>query len=305
MERPEASSRPSASELSWRGIDGSEQSPLLPCYLVGRYRKVIIVDKPEIMSGIDLIPYDRVNIMETVKEETVKELGREKWDEITASIAVPADNMEERRLSHLMREFLRRYEAAVEPGVAEKVLCRVAHGLKASDFTWARERFLHYNDIDAFCSAMRKETLAGFARAVKTGEKYHGQPVDESVLRFVQEQPHLLYGARHGNTIVAVPIPCETKKYLEATDTTQKRYHACHCQFARESILQEEGPVSKTLCSCSLGHTKVFWETVLDTPLEGEVLSSVLGGASLCRFVIHLPDKVMEQYVDTVPIPDR
>ncbi|MGE5579463.1 MAG: hypothetical protein ACM3WU_05385 [Bacillota bacterium] len=255
------------------------------------------MDNPEIMSGIKLIPYDKVNIMETVKEETVRALGREKWAEITANIEVPADGMEERRLSHLMREFIRRYEAAVEPKVAQKVLCRVAHGLRRSDFPWARERFLHYNDIDDFCAVMRKETLIGFARAAVTGEDFHGQPVDESVFRFVQEQPHLLYGARDGNAIVAIAIPCETKKYLEATDVKLKRYYACHCQFARESILQEEGPVSKTLCSCSLGHTKVFWEAVLDTSLEGEVLSSVLGGGELCRFMIHLPDKVMEQYV--------
>jgi hypothetical protein len=258
---------------------------------------VIPLDKPEIMSGVNLIPYDTVNIMETVKEETVKALGREKWDEIIANIEVPADGMEERRLSHLTREFMRRYEAHVEPRATEKILCRVAHGLKRSDFTWARERFVQYNDIDAFCAAMRKETLDGFARAAMTGEDYHGQPVGASVLRFVQEQPHLLYGARDGNTIVAIAIPCETKKYLEATDISEKRYFACHCQFARESIRQEEGPVSKTLCHCSLGHTKVFWEAALDASLEGEVLSSVLGGGLLCRFAIHLPDRVMEQYV--------
>lgn len=255
------------------------------------------MDKPEIMSGINLIPYDRVNIMETVKEETVKALGQDRWDEITADIEVPADGMEERRLSHLMREFMRRYEAAVELPIAKRVLCRGAHGLRLSDFTWARERFLHYNDIDEFCAAMRKETLDGFARAVVTGEGFHGQPVDESVFRFVQEQPHLLYGARDGSSIVAIAIPCETKKYLEATDPKLKRYFACHCQFARESILQEEGPVSQTLCSCSLGHTKIFWEAVLDTPLEGEVVSSVLGGGELCRFSMHLPEKVMERYV--------
>lgn len=72
---------------------------------------------------------------------------------------------------------------------------------------------------------------------------------------------------------------------------------ACHCPFARESILQDEGPVSKTLCYCSLGHTKVFWEVALDMPLEGEAAESALAGDLSCLFVIYLPDEAMARYV--------
>jgi len=144
---------------------------------------------------------------------------------------------------------------------------------------------------------MRKETLDGFTRAAKTGESFHGQPVDESVLQFVKEQPYLFYGAREKNRIEAIAIPCETKKYLEELDMNKKRYFACHCQFARESILQIGGAVSKTLCNCSLGHTKIFWEAIFDIPLDGEVVSSVLGNELLCRFAIYLPDEVMNKYV--------
>lgn len=87
---------------------------------------------------------------------------------------------------------------------------------------------------------------------------------------------------------------------MKETDKNKKRYFACHCQFARESILQEEGAVSKTICNCSLGHTKVFWEAIFDTPLEGKVVSSVLGDGLLCRFVIYLSDDIMEKYVHDV-----
>ena len=98
---------------------------------------------------------------------------------------------------------------------------------------------------------------------------------------------------------MAIAIPCETQKYLEETDINKKRYFACHCQFARKSILQKDGAVSKTLCNCSLGHTKIFWEAVFDTLLDGEVISSVLGDGLLCRFAIYLPDEVMRKYVHT------
>ena len=195
--------------------------------------------KLDIMSAINQIPYDNVNIMETLKEEAIKTLGREKWSEITANIEMPADNMESEHLNNLTRELLKRFDSLVNSQICKSIFYNVKHGLKHSDFLWAREN----------------------------------------------------------NTIVAIAIPCETQKYMKETDINKKRYFACHCQFARNSILQKEGAVSKTLCNCSLGHTKIFWEAALDASLDGEVVSSVLCDGLLCRFVIHLPDEIMKKYV--------
>ncbi|HWQ58146.1 MAG TPA: GNAT family N-acetyltransferase [Clostridia bacterium] len=251
----------------------------------------------DIMSCISLIPYDRVNVMKTLEEESIRALGIEKWREIVSGIEVPADSMREEHLSRLMRTFMKRYDEKVPGPVAQAIFCRVKHGLKHGDFAWAREKFLQYRDIDAFCAAMRRETLEGFAKSAREGSQFHGQPVDDGVLRFVMEQPYLLYGAREGKRIVAVAIPCQTQAYLAETDLTKKRYYACHCQLARHSILQDDGSVSSTLCHCSLGHTKVFWEAALDVELPGEVESSVLNGDLLCRFSIPLPDEIIKQYV--------
>jgi hypothetical protein len=257
------------------------------------------MSETSIMSGINQIPYDKVNVMETLKEEAIKTLGQEKWDEITANIEIPTDDMESEHLNHVTRELLKRFDKMVDSKIGRNVFCNVKHGLKRSDFLWAREKFLQYNDIDAFCCAMQRENLAGFTHAAKSGELFHGQPIDESVLQFIKEQPYLLYGARDNNAIKAVAIPCETQKYLRETEPDKKRYFACHCQFARKSILHKEGAVSKTICNCSLGHTKIFWEAVFDTQLDGKVVSSVLGDGLLCCFIIYLPDEIMGKYVHT------
>ena len=250
-----------------------------------------------IMSEINQVPYDEINVMNTLKDEFIKELGRDAWEEIAANIEIPADNMEINHLNKVMREFMKHFERSVDSQKCKEILCNVRHGLEKSNFTWAREKFLQYNDIDAFCSAMQRENMEGFTSAARSGEFFHGQPIDDSVLQFVKEQPYLLYGARDKNTIKAIAIPCETQKYLKEADVKLKKYYACHCQFARKSILQEQGPVSKTICNCSLGHTKIFWEAILDTQLKGEVLSSVLGDGLLCSFLIYLPDEIMEKYV--------
>ena len=109
------------------------------------------------MSGIDPDTLRQSEHHGDGERRAVKELGREKWDEITASIAVPADNMEERRLSHLMREFLRRYEAAVEPGVAERFYAGRPRPQGVGLYLGREVPSLQRHRC--FCSAMRKERL--------------------------------------------------------------------------------------------------------------------------------------------------
>ena len=77
--------------------------------------------------------------------------------------------MEEPRLSHLTREFMRRYEARVGQG-PPKILCKpFTH---SSARTSGQREFVQYNDIDAFCAAMRKETSMTGRRDDR--EDYHG-----------------------------------------------------------------------------------------------------------------------------------
>ncbi len=76
----------------------------------------------------------------------------------------------------------------------------------------------------------------------------------------------------------------------------RSRYHACHCPFAKESILSGE-TVSAALCYCSLGHVMNFSEAFLDRELEGRVVHSVLMGDMTCEYEITIPDDIMKQYI--------
>jgi hypothetical protein len=82
------------------------------------------------------------------------------------------------------------------------------------------------------------------------------------------------------------------QEYLEETDEKMKRYYACHCAWARESILDDVVDVSANFCHCSGGFTKMPWEAALDQPLEYEMVKSVLRGDDECSFIIHLPKDV-------------
>ena len=78
-------------------------------------------------------------------------------------------------------------------------------------------------------------------------------------------------------------------------DPQKKRYLACHCPWARESLNREDVDVPPVFCNCSAGFHKKYWEVVLDQPLKAEVIETVLSGAEVCRFAIYLPDEVVPE----------
>lgn len=246
--------------------------------------------------GEQIVYPDQGLIIKRMKEEVDDALGEGTWEEFRQAGPVPEEGMEEGELSSATKEMLKRFDQRVDPEVRKTAFCSVRHALTPQHLSWVRGLFLQYGNIDDFCQALRQENRAGFLRALETGETFHGQPVDQSVIDFFEENPYLLYGARKGRQIHATAIPCQTSAYLRETDLNKKRYLACHCAFARKSLLAEEGPVSNTLCYCSLGHTMIFWEVALDAKLTGDVAESVLGGGLLCKFVIDLPDEIMEKY---------
>lgn len=85
------------------------------------------------------------------------------------------------------------------------------------------------------------------------------------------------------------------KAYLATDDEKRKRYYACHCPFAKESILSEH-VVPSVLCNCSLGHVMNFTEAFLGRALEGKVVCSVLHGDLTCEYEITIPDDIMRKY---------
>ena len=95
-------------------------------------------------------------------------------------------------------------------------------------------------------------------------------------------------------------FPANMKEYLSASGEHMKRYYACHCPFAKESILSE-APVSDSLCSCSLRHAMNFAEAFLDRKLNGRVLTSALKSDMVCTYEVNLPDDIMENYVKECP----
>jgi len=82
-------------------------------------------------------------------------------------------------------------------------------------------------------------------------------------------------------------------KYLDETDNKMKRYYACHCPWARQSILKDK-TISKSFCYCSFGHDKYELESAFGRSLDGRVICSVLEADSLqCIFEVDIPRDIL------------
>lgn len=242
----------------------------------------------------EVIEYNSEIIMDTMQSEVASRLGEAGWMALTEGIGVPDIEREPRCGCRTMREFMRRFDRMADEADAKAVLTHVRHGLKREQFEGARRKFQELGcDIDAFIERTREEQVAHFRHLCESGEDFYGQPITKEVLEYVLSRPGLLAPVREGERLYIEGFPFDMARYLRETDERKKRYHACHCPFARESILREGEEVSSTLCYCSLGHAKIMWEAMLGTELDGEIETSALRGDMTCSWTIRLPGDVV------------
>jgi hypothetical protein len=99
-------------------------------------------------------------------------------------------------------------------------------------------------------------------------------------------------GVLDGDTIIATKIPKSgyLKQYLNEPDPELRRSYYCHCPRVRAISAGEKLP--QLYCYCGAGFYKNMWETILQDPVEIEVLESVLSGGEVCKVAIKLPESV-------------
>jgi predicted hydrocarbon binding protein len=58
----------------------------------------------------------------------------------------------------------------------------------------------------------------------------------------------------------------------------------CYCSLVNSA----EEKISPTYCHCSKGFVKKLWESILERPVNVDLIQSVMSGANECKFAIHL-----------------
>lgn len=234
--------------------------------------------------------------IDTFKRIFIEELGEEFWNKLTEGMVLPDIHTESQCQCSNMHAFIKRLESMADKATVHKILSKVRHGLTPSQCSGAREAFLEVGDLDKFIQNKFDKDILYLEELNRTGKDFYGDTITDEVLDFLRNSKIIISGVREGNKLFIKAFPANMGKYLQADNEKMKRYYACHCPFAKESILADQ-VVSSTLCSCSFGHVVNYWEAVFDQELEGEVLKSALAGDLECRYFITIPKDIMEQYV--------
>ena len=249
--------------------------------------------------GDTTINYEELGFgFHTFRKEICAELGEAFWKELVTNIELPDIDSECKCQCHNMYLFMKRLEEMTDKETLKKILYKVRHGLHPSQCEWARKEFIEIGNLDEFLSKHLNDELNHFIELNREKKDFYGQEISDEVLSFIKENPRMLAPVRKGNKLYCMAFPCNMKEYLNADDEKMKRYHACHCPFAKESILSEN-VVSSALCNCSLGHVMNFTEAFMGRELEGKVVRSVLNGDMSCEYEIKIPDDIMQKYVIT------
>lgn len=246
--------------------------------------------------GDTKIVYDEKFGIATFKREICVELGENFWSELVKNIELPDIDSECKCQCHNMYLFMNRLEEMTDEETLKKILYKVRHGLHPSQCEWAHKEFMETGNLDDFLNKHLNDELNHFIELNNEKKDFYGQEISDEVLAFIKENPKMLAPVREENKLYCMAFPCNMKEYLNATNEKMKRYHACHCPFAKESILSEN-VVSPTLCNCSLGHVMNFAEAFMGRKLEGKVVRSVLNGDLTCEYEIEIPNDIMQKFV--------
>lgn len=235
---------------------------------------------------------DGAEVMNVLNERLGEHVGDAKRDKILPSEKLPPLGLPSSEKTEVTRQVLRKMNKVLTPDECKKVLVDVAHGLPREFRKAKREEFLKAGSIDEYLRREREDGIAELEKHRDNGTVFFNQYITDDVVDFVKSRPDVLVGERRGNTIYHTKIPYMAKEYLDTTDEKMKRYYACHCAWARESILRGD-EVSSEFCHCSAGFTKQPWEAALAQPLRVEMVNSVLKGDLECSFKVYLPEDVV------------
>jgi hypothetical protein len=143
--------------------------------------------------------------------------------------------------------------------------------------------------MEEFLLGEHGRLVAELEEVMRSGRLWYEQVITPEVVEYVRGDQTIQNGVLVGDIVLKSKIPFAPDKWLREKDPKMRCYYACHCQLAREAILNDTAVPLATFCYCSAGYEKLPLEVVLGVPLEVEVLESVLAGGERCRFAVKIP----------------
>ncbi|MCK4972037.1 MAG: hypothetical protein KAS52_01865 [Candidatus Heimdallarchaeota archaeon] len=178
---------------------------------------------------------------------------------------------------------IRKLESLTKDEETKKILLSCACHQSQEALQQYRDLYVDTENIDQVIQKMQEDFEVFIIDELKLEDKYIQEIIDRK-MGFA--------GIIEGNKIIATKIPKSSfiKEWFEETDPTKKRALFCHCPRIRDALIDKEKILPKSYCYCGGGYYQNIWETILQKPVDIEILETVMHGDEVCKFAIHLPE---------------
>jgi len=223
-------------------------------------------------------------------KETV---GESRSEEIFEGVQIPPLGTRPEDKPKTTKKIMDRLEAHLDNKSLRELM---SSGLEVFPDEWylpEKKMFQESDSLDDFLRNRHKESVEMLQKHSREKTMFYAQEIDDEVVEYVQKNQEMMGGLRKGNIIYETKIPYQTKKFLHEKDPKMKRYYACHCSWVREAIKSGSPKISSDFCYCSAGYHKRPFEIIFGQPVKADVLETVLKGDPVCRFAIHVPEKLV------------
>lgn len=179
---------------------------------------------------------------------------------------------------------LNRLEEVADEKARQDIMTGCACQYPKADLEDARDIYLKTGDVDQVINLLQAN-FEGFLRDILK--------LDEDLINELIHKGWGVAGVREGRKIISTKIPKSSYivEYFEAEDPQEKRKLYCHCPRVRDSV-GDNPQLPLEYCYCGAGFYKGIWETILQVPVQVEVLESVMMGGDVCKIAIPLPESI-------------
>ena len=216
------------------------------------------------------------------------------WERVFKDVAIPGAGATLDEMSAFTRGIEQKMLAAMPREKFEYIMGKNAHGWRPG-WDWDEHAKLdEAGTLDKYLDMKHDAFIAELEGHRDKNEFFFTQEVDDAVVAFARDN---LKVVRTGDKLLHKRAPYLMREYLNAPDGKMKRYYACHCPWKRNSLLQEEGPLSHSMCYCCLGHAKKPFDLAFKREIEGRVISTMMDdGCAICTYEYTIPEEIMEKY---------
>lgn len=218
-----------------------------------------------------------------------KGISEEVGDTILSEVLEGSENISQDSLRNDVFEWsdkaIKKLESFADDVETKKILLSCACHQSQEALQKYRDLYVENDNINLVLQKMQAD-FEIFVKDVLELEDKYVQTIIDRKMGFA--------GIREGNKIIATKIPKSAfiKEWFEEKNTTKKRALFCHCPRIRDALEDNEKILPKSYCYCGGGYYQNIWETILQKPVDIEILETVMHGDEVCKFAIILPEVI-------------